>query len=109
MLRCNKIGYSHKSGTGHHYKNQRCSVISSIPGCCPSNRNILVGTPLPPPIPPDTYSAMAVANQDHQPVVHMSLDSLRITVMNANSVQSTLISILMTDTNSNGGGVFSNS
>ena len=93
MLRRNRIEYRQKSGTGHHSKKRQFSVISAIPGCRPSNRNSLVETPLPPPINPDTAAAMAVSDQDHQPVAHMSSESSRITVMNGNYVHSTSISI----------------
>ena len=72
MSRCNRIEYSHKSGTGHRSKKRQCSVISAIPGRSPSDRNILVFTPLTPPIPPDTAAVMVLADQDHQRVVQMS-------------------------------------
>ena len=109
MPRCNQIGYIHKSGTGQHSKKRRCIVISAILGRLPSDKNSLVDTPAPPPIPPDTAAAMAVADQDHEAVVHISSESSRSTVMNANSVHSTLSSISMTDTKSNGDGVLSTS
>ena len=105
MPRCNKIGYIHKSGTGQHSKKRRCIVISAILGRLPSDKNSLVDTPAPPPIPPDTADTMAVADQYHQPVVHMSSEFSRSTVLNANYVHLTLILISMTDTNSNGDGV----
>ena len=105
MLRRNQIEYIHKSGTGTHSKKQRCSVISDIPGRITSDRKILVDTPLSPPTPPDISAAMAVADQDHQTVVHMSSESSRSTVLNVNSVHSTSSFRSMTDTNSNGNGV----
>ena len=84
-------------------------MISSIPGCLPLNRNSLVDTTLLTLIPPDTAAMMAVAHQDHQPGVHMYSESSKITALNEIYVHSTSSSISMTDTNSNGDGVLSNS
>ena len=69
----------------------------------------MVDTTLPPPINPDIASAMALSDQDHQPVVHMSSESSRSIVLNANSFNSTSISISITDTNYNGDGFLSTS
>ena len=106
---CNRIVYSHKSGTGHHSKKLQCSDISAISGCRPSNRNSLVDTPMPPPIPLDTSDVMAVSDQDRQPVVHMSLESSRSTFLNANLFHSTSSSSSMTDFHSNSDGFLSTS
>eukprot|EP00978_Attheya_sp_CCMP212_P023234 scaffold70728_cov36-Attheya_sp.AAC.1 len=106
MSHRNRIGYCHKSGTGHNSNTRRSSVISSIPGRRSFDRNSLVDTPLPPPSAPNTAAVMAVTNQDQQPVVHIS-ESSRSTVQNANSVHSASSS--MTDTNSNDDGVSSTS
>ena len=107
MSRRNRIGYSHKSGTVHHSKKRRCCVISAILGRHPSDRNSLVDTPLPPPIPRDTSAVMAVADQGHQQVVHMSFKSSRSAVLNTNSIHSTSSSRSMMDTNYNCDGVLS--
>ena len=109
MLRRNRIGYSHKSDTGHDFKKRRCSVISAIPGRHPSDRNSLVDTPLPPPILPDTAAAVVVVDPDRQPVVHMSSQSSIITVLNADSVHPTSSLRSMTYTSSNGDGILSTS
>eukprot|EP00978_Attheya_sp_CCMP212_P039500 scaffold206093_cov35-Attheya_sp.AAC.1 len=106
MSRRNRIGYCHKSGTGHNCNKRRSSVISSIPGRRSFDRHSLVDTPLPPPLAPNTAAVMAVTNQDQQPVVHIS-ESSRSTVQNMNSVHSASSS--MTDTNSNDDGVLSTS
>ena len=102
MSRRIRIGYSHKSGTGHNSKKQRSCVLSSIP-CYPSYyRNSFVDTHLPPPLVTDTASAMALSDQDLQPIVHMS-ESSRRKFRNADSVNSSPSS--MTDINSNDDGV----
>ena len=69
----------------------------------------MVDNTLLPIIPPDTAAMMAVAHQDYQPGVHMYSDSSKITALNEIYVHSTSSSISMTDTNSNGDGVLSNS
>ena len=89
----NRIGFSHKSGTGHHSKKRQCSVISAIPGRRPHDRNILFETPMLHTISPDKDAVMAVADQYHQPVVYVSSKSSRGTVTNVDYVHSTLSSI----------------
>eukprot|EP00978_Attheya_sp_CCMP212_P012607 scaffold31529_cov33-Attheya_sp.AAC.1 len=111
MPRRQGISYKHKSGTGHHSNKRRITAISSISGHPSSDRSSLVDTPLPPPIPPDTAAAMAIADPFHPLVLHTSSESSRSTVLNANSIHSTSSSssISMTDTNSNSNGVLSTS
>eukprot|EP00978_Attheya_sp_CCMP212_P043135 scaffold275966_cov45-Attheya_sp.AAC.1 len=108
MPRRKRIGYSHKSGTGNHSKKRRTTYISAHPGRPSSDRNSLVDTPLPPPIPPDTAAVMAIADSEHPLAVHTSAESSRSIVLNANSIHSTSSSSLSlssrTDTNSNGDG-----
>ena len=89
MPRRQGISYKHKSVTGHHSNKRQITAISSISGRPSSDRSSLVDTHLYPPIPLDTAAAMAIADSDHQPVVHMSLQSSRCTDLNANSTHST--------------------
>ena len=64
-----RLGYRHKSGTGHHAKKRRTTPISAIPGRPYSNSNGLSDCDLPPPIPlPVTAAAPMIADSDH-PVI----------------------------------------
>ena len=90
-----RLGYRHKSGTGHHSKKRRTTPISAIPGRPYSNSNGLVDHHLPPPSIslPVTDAIPVIADNDPPRVVPKPLESSPSTSHNANGVHFNISSI----------------